>query len=91
VKDVLRIARETGGPPPQYLPDLIIHWEDAASASPLRLMSPPITAHLVGMKFTGQHTPEGFFILRPRPGGSAAPDSVGAEDLHRLLVNALNA
>ncbi len=91
VKDVLSIARDIGGDPPWHLPDLIIHWKDAASASPLRLMSPPITAHPVGMKFTGQHTAEGFFILRPRPGGSAAPDSVGAEDLHRLLVNALNA
>jgi len=91
VKDLLCIARETGGDPPRYLPDLIVHWEDAASAPPLRLMSPPITAHPVGMKFTGQHTAEGFFIVRPRPGASAAPDSVEAEDLHRLLVDALKA
>jgi predicted AlkP superfamily phosphohydrolase/phosphomutase len=90
VKDVLRIARETGGAPPQHLPDLIIHWEDAASASPLRLRTPTISARPIGTKFTGQHAPEGFFILRPGPGGIVNPEgSIAAEDLHQLLLGAL--
>ena len=90
VKDVLRIARETGGTPPQHLPDLIIHWEDTASASPLRLMTPPVSALPTGTKFTGQHTFEGFFVLRPGPDGIPVPEaSVAVQDLHRLIRTAL--
>lgn len=85
VKDVLRIARETEDPP-QHLPDLIIHWEDVASASPLRLMSPPVSALPIGTKFTGQHALDGFFVLRPGRGGAGSPgESVAAQDLHRLI------
>jgi predicted AlkP superfamily phosphohydrolase/phosphomutase len=91
VKDVLRIARETGGAPPQYLPDLIIHWEDAALASPLRLRTPPVSALPTGTKFTGQHAFEGFFILRLGPDGTPAPPeaSVAVQELHRLIRTAL--
>jgi predicted AlkP superfamily phosphohydrolase/phosphomutase len=92
VRDVLRIARETGGAPPQHLPDLIIHWDDAASASPLRLRTPTISARPIGRKFTGQHAPEGYFILRPGPGAGGVMNpggSIAAEDLHQLLLGAL--
>lgn len=92
VRDVLRIARETGGSPPQHLPDLIIHWDDAASASPLRLRTPIISARPIGTKFTGQHAPEGFFILRPGPGARGVINpggSIAAEDLHQILLGTL--
>ncbi len=91
VREVLRIARDSGGEPPWHLPDLIVHWDDGASASPLRLRTPPVSARPVGMKFTAQHTTEGFFILRPRLGSPGVLDSVAAEKLHRLLVGALEA
>jgi len=90
VKGVLRLAQETGGSPPRSLPDLVIHWEEAASASPLRLMTPPVSALPTGTKFTGQHALDGFFVLRPGPGGTGSPGaSVRAEDLGQLITKAL--
>jgi predicted AlkP superfamily phosphohydrolase/phosphomutase len=86
VRDVLRLASRFGGSPPRDLPDLVVHWHDVTFASPIRIGAPPVSAYPIGMKFTGQHAPDGFFILRPGPAGPPAPtDPVAAEDLHRLL------
>ena len=86
IRDVLSLASRSGGVPPRDLPDLVVHWDDVTFASPLRIGAPPVTTHPIGMKFTGQHAPGGFFILRPGPEGAPLPtEPVAAEDLHRLL------
>ena len=91
VKQVRRLAGNGGGDggPSRTLPDLVLHWEDAAEAAPLRLASPAVEAQPTATKFSGQHAPDGFFVWRGRSGSSAVPDAVAAEDLHRLLHGAL--
>jgi hypothetical protein len=88
VKRVRGLAGDGG--PPRSLPDLVVHWEDPAEATPLRLASPAVQAYPTATKFTGQHTLDGFFVWRGRPGSPAAPDPVAAEDLHRVLGDALS-
>lgn len=91
VTDILRVARNVGRPP-DFLPDLIVHWDDAALVSPLRLASPRIAARATGTAFTGQHTPDGFFILRPAAGKPLnPPTSLLAEELHQLVRSSFRA
>lgn len=89
VREVRCIAGNGGGSPPRRLPDLVVHWEDAAEAAPLRLESPAVQAYPIATKVTGHHAPDGFFVWRGRSGSPAVPDAVAAEDLHRLLHGAL--
>ena len=89
VKEVRRLAGSGNGGPPRTLPDLVVHWDDAAEAAPLRLANPAVQAHPTATKFTGQHAPDGFFVWRGRSGSPPVPDAVAAEDLHRLVHEAL--
>lgn len=85
VADVLCMGRDTGHPP-EDLPDLIVHWDDHALANPLRIATPPIMARATGTKFTGQHAPQGFFLLRPAAGQTLnIGASVAAQELHQLI------
>ncbi len=91
VTNVLRIGRDDGNPP-EDLPDLIVHWDDQALANPLRIATPRIMARATGTKFTGQHAPQGFFILRPAAGQTLnLGASVAAQELHRLIRAGLHA
>jgi predicted AlkP superfamily phosphohydrolase/phosphomutase len=82
--DVIR--PDAGGPPPALLPDVIVHWSDAAFDRPARLDDPAIEAWPIGPQSTGQHDFEGFCLAR----GLELPpgDSVEASQLHRLLRSA---
>jgi predicted AlkP superfamily phosphohydrolase/phosphomutase len=89
VRAVLSMAAAHGGVPPDVLPDLIVHWEDAACVPELRLMTPPLVCAAAGIKQTGQHAPDGFFLLRPaRSSMTDCGDTVAAKDLHRLILAA---
>ncbi len=91
VADVLRVGREAGHPP-EHLPDLIVHWDDHALANPLRLASPRLAARPQGTRFTGQHAPSGFFLLRPAAGRTLSPGAVvGADELHRVVQAGMRA
>jgi len=46
------------------IPDVIVHWEDAAFASPLRVKNSSREFHREGSRYLSQHTSEGFCILR---------------------------
>jgi predicted AlkP superfamily phosphohydrolase/phosphomutase len=62
-RDIVRTAASAdaiGNP----LPDLVVHWEDAAFASPLRVKNSKVRAEPVGKKSTGQHGSEGFCVYR---------------------------
>ncbi len=90
VEEVLRIS-DTGGPP-ECLPDLIVHWDDHALSDPLHIAAPRISARATGTRFTGQHAPHGFFILRPASGQvRSAETAVAAQELHRLIRAGLEA
>jgi predicted AlkP superfamily phosphohydrolase/phosphomutase len=81
VRDVIRA--DPGGPPPALLPDLVVHWSDAALESPLRVREPAIEAWPIVPRRTGQHRPDGFCLSRGLDRTSG--DSIDGSDLHRLL------
>jgi predicted AlkP superfamily phosphohydrolase/phosphomutase len=71
------------------LPDLVVHWRDAAFASPLRIKDSNVQVEPVGKKSTGQHASEGFCIYRG-PHGEDLSDVVAAKDLGRLMTTTLD-
>jgi predicted AlkP superfamily phosphohydrolase/phosphomutase len=91
VREVLRLG-EPPHDPPARLPDLIAHWSDAAMAHVLRIRAPAMTAPLSATKVTGQHAPDGFFLLAPGSATSGEPgDAIAAADLHRVILGLLPA
>jgi predicted AlkP superfamily phosphohydrolase/phosphomutase len=89
VRDVLQPSRPAGGAPPRELPDLVVHWHDAAFDDPLLIDEPSTKAHPTGTKFTGQHALEGFCLMKGVSNGHEAGAPVAAQDLHRLMTGAL--
>ncbi|HUO83869.1 MAG TPA: alkaline phosphatase family protein [Thermoanaerobaculia bacterium] len=77
-----RIVLPENGSPPPLLPDLILHWTEAAERNPVELDDPPIRSHPIGTKFSGQHAAEGFLLLQSgtgdRPGQLIAAETLGA-------------
>jgi predicted AlkP superfamily phosphohydrolase/phosphomutase len=81
VSDVIRA--DPGGPP-ALLPDLVVHWSDAAFDRPVRVRDPAIESWPIVPERTGQHRPEGFCLAR---GLDRDPgESIEAAELHRLLL-----
>ncbi|MDX6612048.1 MAG: hypothetical protein QOD75_1234 [Blastocatellia bacterium] len=69
------------------LPDLVVHWEDAAFAWPLRIQGSTVQVEPVGRKSTGQHAAEGFCIYHG--GVENLGDVVAAKDLGRLITSSI--
>jgi predicted AlkP superfamily phosphohydrolase/phosphomutase len=88
VEDVTRTSANAASALGNPLPDLVVHWQDAAFASPLKIRGSKVQVEPVGKKSTGQHASEGFCIYR----GSDCWGSngvVAAKDLGRLMTTAL--
>lgn len=86
VGDVIR--PDPTGAPPALLPDLVVHWTDAALDRPVRVRDPAIEAWPTAPNRTGQHRFEGFCLAR---GLDRPADGLEASELHRLLRNARGA
>ncbi len=71
------------------LPDLVVHWEDAALAWPLRIRDSKVQVDPVARKSTGQHASGGFCIYSG-PNNSFSNDVIDAKDLGRLITCHLN-
>ncbi|MGH2918469.1 MAG: alkaline phosphatase family protein [Solirubrobacteraceae bacterium] len=83
VRRVIGVAEETGGPPPAHLPDLVVHWDDAAYDEPVHVAGTDIVARPDALRLTGKHTFEGFLVS----GGMAPPgETVASHELHRLIA-----
>jgi predicted AlkP superfamily phosphohydrolase/phosphomutase len=61
VTDVM--AGDESGPH-HLLPDLVVHWADAAFDRPVRFRAPAITAQGQVPSFTGRHRAQGFCLAR---------------------------
>ena len=72
------------------LPDLVVHWEDAAFAWPLKIKDSNVHVDPVARKSTGQHASEGFCIYRGA-NNHFSNSVVDAKDLSRLITCHLNA
>ena len=82
VRKILRLADDNGGRPPADLPDLIVHWSDAACADPVRVAGGAVTARPDGRRLTGQHAFDGFVVS---VGASPHGDVVASHELCDLV------
>jgi predicted AlkP superfamily phosphohydrolase/phosphomutase len=85
VQDVGRTAANAASARINPLPDLVVHWRDAAFLSPLTIKGSKVQAQMVSTKSTGQHAAPGFCIHRGDD--EAGSDGiVEAKDLSRLIT-----
>jgi predicted AlkP superfamily phosphohydrolase/phosphomutase len=89
VRDILRTAANADHAPANPLPDLIVHWEDAAFAWPLKIRDSQIQVEPVATKSTGQHASEGFCIYSAAS-NNLSSDVVDAKNLSRLITQNLS-
>jgi predicted AlkP superfamily phosphohydrolase/phosphomutase len=68
--------------PADVLPDLVVHWSEAAFADPLRIAGVDVETRPLAPRITGQHKAEGFCVA---VGVDAPSETVDTADLHRLL------
>lgn len=89
VRTILRTTVDSQKALTQTLPDLIIHWESAVFASPLKVKGLTSTPQHIGMKYVGQHSLEGFCIL-----SADVPlvnsDVLAATDMGTMITNLLD-
>lgn len=63
-KRVIRMTESGEQALERRIPDVIVHWEDVAFRSPLRIKDSPIDFFPDGNRYLSQHTSEGFCILK---------------------------
>lgn len=88
VSNVIRTADRAEKALEQRIPDLVVHWEDAAFASPLRINGSALEFHPVSTKYSSQHSLEGFCIFKGRQ-DLLEGDSLAAKDMHILITKSL--
>jgi predicted AlkP superfamily phosphohydrolase/phosphomutase len=88
VREVLRTAQTAEQALVQHLPDLVVHWEDAAFSAPLKIKDSSFVSEPVGKKFTGRHARDGFCVFR---GASdlCEGDTLRARDIHRVIQSSI--
>jgi len=64
VQDITCTALDVQSALVNPLPDLVVHWRDAAFTWPLKIKNSRVRVEFVGRKSTGQHASEGFCIYR---------------------------
>ena len=84
-RDVIRTAKTAEQALKQRLPDLVVHWEDVAFRSPLRIEGSASEFCPEGRRYLGQHTPEGFCILKGKH-DFEVDDVLPSKDLSRLMT-----
>jgi len=85
VQDITRTAADARNARVNPLPDLVVHWRDAAFSSSLKIKGSNVPAHVVSRKSTGQHASLGFCILRGGCDGGLN-GVVAAKDLKDLIA-----
>ncbi len=88
VRTILRTTVGNKNALTQTLPDLIIHWENAVFASPLKVNGLTTTPHNIGMKYVGQHSLEGFCIMS-NDACCQRDDVLAAKEMGALITNLL--
>jgi len=85
VNDVLRTAPDAESARVNPLPDLVIHWRDAAFFPSLKIKGSEVMPDRVSKKTTGQHSPLGFCIHRGSQ-DAGVNGQIAAKDLWRLMA-----
>lgn len=86
---VIRMADSAEVALGQRIPDLVVHWEETVFDSTLRIKGSAIRTEAVGKKFVGQHSLEGFCILRA-PFDVEVPDVLPSKHMHQIIIRLLN-
>ncbi|HEX6732333.1 MAG TPA: alkaline phosphatase family protein [Pyrinomonadaceae bacterium] len=95
VRDIVSTASEAGQALSSPLPDLVVHWTDAAFALPLKISGSKVEVEPVARKSTGQHASEGFCIYSANGDGAlngalSSSGVVETKDLGRLITASLS-
>jgi predicted AlkP superfamily phosphohydrolase/phosphomutase len=86
VRDVVRTLANDVMALHHRIPDLVVHWSDAAFSSRLRIDNTPFESQPAGIK-TGQHALDGFCVMRGGPNDLGT--SMQAQDMGRLITQML--
>jgi predicted AlkP superfamily phosphohydrolase/phosphomutase len=86
VRDIVSTATNAEHALSDPLPDLVVHWEDAAFAWPFKIRDSKVQVEPVARKSTGQHASEGFCVYS---GNHFSGGVVEAKDLGRLITQSL--
>ncbi|HKP36737.1 MAG TPA: alkaline phosphatase family protein [Pyrinomonadaceae bacterium] len=89
VERTVRTANEVESAMCSKLPDLVVHWADAAFVAESKITQSRVKVELDGQKFSGQHAVEGFCILgRKDPSDH---DELAVSELRSLVTRILAA
>ena len=88
VRNVMRSAPNAESALINPLPDLVVHWQDAAFAKPLHIKDSDVKVEPVGKKSTGQHDLPGFCILKGYQGEKLG-GVLAAKDMGGLITRSL--
>jgi hypothetical protein len=84
VQQVIRTAANFEEARTSKLPDLVVHWSNAAFAEPAKIKGSEVKIQTIGKKFTGQHDRDGFCILAGE--NDLETDCLLAKDMHLLVT-----
>jgi predicted AlkP superfamily phosphohydrolase/phosphomutase len=79
------VSGGTGDVPPPLLPDLVLHWTEAAYDRPVSVADTSVEMMPAALEVTGTHRLEGFCVTRGLP---VDQGPVTAERLPHLLISA---
>jgi predicted AlkP superfamily phosphohydrolase/phosphomutase len=85
VRDIVSTASSAEHAVTNPLPDLVVHWEEAAFAWPLKIRDSKVQVEPVARKSTGQHASDGFCIYRGM-NNNFSSRVVEAKDLRCLIT-----
>lgn len=88
VLQVIRTAANSEEARFSKLPDLVVHWAEAAFVTPSKINDSAVKIQTIGKKFTGQHAPDGFCILRGKSDLFETGDLL-VKDMHQLITSLL--
>ena len=89
VQDVIRTAANSSNAGSSRLPDLVVHWASGAFVDGAKIKDSTVLTGMIGRKFTGQHAPDGFCILKG-PSGLLQTETLRAKDMHSLIAGLLS-
>jgi hypothetical protein len=85
---VIRTAASAEDSLSRLIPDIVVHWDDAAFELPMRVRGLLLEAHRAATGLTGQHAHEGFCILRGHKNFDA--DTINATQLQSVIEELLH-
>lgn len=82
---IIRTAESGAQALNRRIPDVVVHWEDVAFRSPVRVKGSAGEFRADGKRYLSQHTSEGLCILKGKH-HPELPEVMPVEDLARLIV-----